>query len=382
MPLRNSARTALGILCAAAALSAVAVPAAQAHGAAPAAKGGTSHLELRLFAAAPAGLTHPDDLTRLGNVLYVAYQNNAGPDGTPAGSKSDIVGYDIRTGKALHHWMLPGRVDGIVGDPRHGRLLASVNEDLNSSLYAITPARKSTAVQHYHYSPSPAQTSAAGTNGGTDALTVSANGTVYIAHSNPNVSLPGANNTAATYTVKLSGTTAKLTPLFGVNDVARVINPAKGVPAKAKLGLTDPDSNRWIAGRDGGTLIQDAQADSKLVFVTDLDAKHPVVRQLNLINTRTPSTGAGLPTLDDIERAGGAGVLFVADQGTGTIYRAATEDFRRGTLFGSQPAPAAGEHNDAGLAVIDTRTGGVTHLNTGAALQNPKGLLFVPSERD
>ncbi|MFI6684458.1 hypothetical protein [Streptomyces sp. NPDC050485] len=385
MSLRKTARASLGVLSAVTALSAVAVPAAMANEAAPASKhdapAGT-HLKLTLFAAAPTGYKSPDDLTRLGDVLYVAYQNNAAADGTPAGSKTDIVGFDVKTGKALRHWVLPGRVDGLTADPRNHRLLATVNEDLNSSLYTITPTRTSGIVQHYNYSPSPAQTGSDGTNGGTDALSVGANGTVYVAHSNPDTSLPGANNTAATYTLKLSGSTAKLTPLYGVNDTAAVINPAKGAPAKAKLGLTDPDSNRWVPGRDGGTLIQDAQADSKLVYVSDLDAQHPTVRQLNLVNAKTPSKGAATPQLDDIEPVSGDGTLFVVDSAAGKIYKADTKGVRPGTLFASQPKPKDGDlPNDPALAVVDQRTGVVTHLDVNVTLQSPKGLLFVPGDQ-
>ncbi len=384
MSMRKTTRAALGGLAAVGALCAAVGPAAMAARAVPPAEqhtpAGTS-LKLTPFAAAPAGYTNPDDLTRLGNVLYTAYQNNAAADGTPAGSKSDIVGFDIKTGKALRHWVLPGRVDGLTADPRHHRLLATVNEDLNSSLYTITPTRDSATVQHYQYSPSPAQTGTDGTNGGTDALCVAANGTVYVAHSNPDTSLPGANDTAATYTLKLSGSTAKLTGLYGVNDTAAVINPAKGAPARARLGLTDPDSNRWIPGRDGGTLIQDAQADSKLVYVRDLDAKRPTVSQLDLVNATTPSKGAATPQLDDIERVTGDGTLFVVDSAAGRIYKADTRGVRPGTVFASQPAPKAGDlPNDPALAVVDQRTGVVTHLNTGITLQSPKGLLFVPGD--
>src|SRR6202043_3971779 len=145
--------------------------------------------------------------------------------GGPAGSTSDIVAYDRHTGEVKQHYVITGRVDGLSADTRNSRVIATVNEDLNSSLYVITPWQGQ-AVKHYSYSPSPAQTGSDGTNGGTDAVSVSSNGTIYVTHSNPDVSLPGANNTAAVYTVKLSGSTAKLTSLFGVNDTAAVINPS------------------------------------------------------------------------------------------------------------------------------------------------------------
>jgi hypothetical protein len=341
----------------------------------------TAHLHL--FAAAPAGYSNPDDITRLGDLVYAAYQNNAGSDGTPAGSKTDVVGFDLESGKAKAHYVIPGRVDGLTADPRHHRVIATVNEDLNSTLYTITPGDDG-GLKHYTYFPSPAQTGSDGTNGGTDAVSVAKNGTIYVAHSNPDVSLPGADNAPAVYTLKLEGTTAHLTPLFGVNDAATVVNPAPGAPASTPLGLTDPDSNRWIPGRDGGTLIQDAQADSKLVFASDLDSKTgPTLRQLNLTNAAVPSGGdaTATPQLDDITPAGGEGTLFVVDQKAGSIYTLDTEGFEHGTLFASQPKPKAGDlPNDAALAVVDTKTGVVTHLATDIPLASPKGLLFIHGE--
>lgn len=379
--LLNYARwPALGALAAAAVLSGAA--AAQA---APAAANpnhsATPSIHLRLFAAAPSGYTNPDDITAYGDLVFVAYQNNAGPTGAPAGSKSDVVAFDAKTGKVEQHYTFPGRIDGLTADPRHHRVIATDNEDLNSSLYVIWPGDHKT--KHYTYSPSPAQTGSDGTNGGTDSVSISGDGTIYVAHSNPDVSLPAPDNAPAVYTIKLSGSTAKLTELFGVNDNAKVINPAPGAPSWAALGLTDPDSNRWVKGPDGGTLIQDSQADSKLVFVTDLDDKKPVLKQLNLTNAVQPSGGAATPQLDDIVPAGGEGTLYVVDQKAGDIYWADTDHVKPGTLFVAQPAPSSGDlPNDPALGVVNPATGVVTHLNVGVTLASPKGLLFVAGDGD
>ncbi|HEV3170927.1 MAG TPA: hypothetical protein VGZ32_11330 [Actinocrinis sp.] len=373
---RSAARRAALGAAAASALVAAAAPAHAAdHAAAPA-------LTLRLFAAAPAGYSNPDDITRLGSLIFVTYQNNAGPTGAPAGSTSDIVAFDRHSGEIKQRYTIPGRVDGLTADTRHSRVIATVNEDLNSTLYVITPWAGQ-AVKHYTYSPDPAQTGSDGTNGGTDSVSISSDGTIYVAHSNPDVSLPAPNDAAAVYTVELTGSTAKLTPLFGVNDTAAVINPAPGAPAWAPLGLTDPDSNRWIRGHDGGTLIQDSQADSKLVFASDLDDKTPTLKQLNLTNATAPSGGAATPQLDDIVQAGGEGTLFVVDQKSGDIYQADTDGVAEGTLFVSQPAPGSGDlPNDPALGVVDPTTGVVTHLWVGVTLQSPKGLLFVSGSDD
>jgi hypothetical protein len=330
-----------------------------------------------LFAAAPPNTSKPDDITILDNTLYVTYQNNAGKDGSPPGSMSTIVAFDRATSHVVATYSVTGRCDGLTADPAHGRLFASVNEDLNSSLFVITPG-SATPVVHYTYSPDPAQTGSDGTNGGTDALSVAPDGTVYVAHSNPDPSLPSPNNTAAVHTLTLSGTTAHLTPFFGVNDEAHVINPSAGAPETAPLALTDPDSNRFIPGRRGGTLIQDAQADSKLVFATNVRSDSPRLRQLNLTNAVAPSGGPATPQLDDIARIGHAGVLYLVDQLNGGIFTIDTSSVEPGTLFVSQPKPSTGDlPNDPALGVVNPRTGVVTHV--ASTFGSPKGLLFVPN---
>jgi hypothetical protein len=271
-------------------------------------------------------------------------------------------------------YTLTGRCDGLTADPRHHRIFATVNED--SSLYVITPGAAE-PLAHYDYSPSPAETGSDGTNGGTDAVSIGSNGTVYVAHSNPDRSLPAPNDTAAVYTLELHGATAELTPLFGVNDSAEVINPPPGDPASASLGLTDPDSNRFLPSAGGGILVQDSQADSKLVFVTNLGARTPKLRQLDLTNATPPSGGAATPQLDDIERVGGPGTLYAVDEATGNVYETDTARVEPDTLFVSQPAPKSGDlPNDPALGVLDPHDGVVTHVDS--TMGSPKGLLFVP----
>ncbi|WP_194924259.1 hypothetical protein [Catenulispora pinisilvae] len=358
------------------AVSAQAATSAAVPAAASTASAASAVAHLKLFAAAPAGLTNPDDITRLGNLVFVTYQNNAGPTGTPAGSKSDVIAFDLGTGRVEGHWTIAGRVDGLTGDPRHHRVIATVNEDLNSTLYTITPGQGDSGLKHYTYFPNPAQTGSDGTNGGTDSVAISRDGTMYVAHSNPDVSLSGADNAPAVYTIKLSGTAAQLTPVFGVDDPATVINPAAGAPKSAPMGLTDPDSNKWVPGPDGGTLIQDSQADSKLIFASDLDAAHPRLRELNLTNATGPASVT--PQLDDITPTGAAGRLFIVDQQSGSIYTLDTRGFAGGELFAAQPAPGDGDlANTPGLKLINEKTGVATPVVTDVKLGSPKGLLFV-----
>lgn len=323
--------------------------------------------------------TNPDDITQLDDLVYVGFQNNAGKDGAPAGSFSTIAAYQATTGALVSTYRVTGRCDGLTADPKHHRLLASVNEDNNSSLFVIRPGQPTP--QHYTYRTNPAETGSDGTNGGTDAISVAPDGTVYVAHSNPDTSLPAPNNTAAVYTMTLAGDTATLTRLFGVNDTAQVINPAPGAPTSAPLALTDPDSNRYLPGR-GGTLVQDAQADSKLVLATHLHAAKPTLRQLLLSNAAPTSTGqAATPQLDDLARVEGPGRLLVVDQTGDAIYSLDTTTVRPGTVFVSQPAPGAGDlPNDPALGVVNLTTGVVTHLP--ARFVSPKGLLFIAADQN
>ena len=109
-----------------------------------------------------AAVTGPDDIAQLGDTLFVAYQNGVGSQGEPAPSgqtRSTVVAYDSR-GTQIGSWNLTGKVDGLGADPTHHRVIATVNEDGDSSLYTITPGQRcdgdaQVQVRHYQYTPSP-----------------------------------------------------------------------------------------------------------------------------------------------------------------------------------------------------------------------------------
>jgi hypothetical protein len=314
----------------------------------------------------PTSASNPDDITRLGELLYVTWQNGVGPDGTPtnpkAGPFSTIAAYRADTGKLVTTYKVDGRCDGLTADPMHKRVLGTVNEDSNSSLFAIDPAQPT--LHHYSYSNPP--TGPQQNDGGTDAISIAPDGTKYVAHSNP------SGDTAAVYTLSLSGSTASLTPYFGVNDTAPVINPGPQGPRSAPLGLTDPDSNRFLPGDGGGTLVQVAQGDHKLVLATRGQRQKPQLRQLLLSN----ANGVGQPTLDDLVRVNGAGPLLVVDQKGNKVYSIDTGKLRPGTVIVSQPA---GDTSKPALAVVNLSTGVVTDLNT--SFVSPKGLLVMPADQ-
>lgn len=313
----------------------------------------------------------PDDIVTLGGNIYVAYQNGVGADGTPPpgqNAQSTIVEYSP-AGTTLQSWLAVGRVDGLAADALTGQVIATVNEDNNSSLYVVTPGNP--GLDHYSYNPPPSEINrAAGEttpNGGTDSVAVGPDGTIYIAHSNPD---PGFPSTAATYVATLSGTTANLTPLFAVNATATDITTGQTVT----LALTDPDSNRYVpAGSPvfGGSLIQVAQGDSQLVIVNRPNTSTQSLQRLTLTNAETPAVA---PTVDDIIEIPGPGTLYSVDQGSGATQAISTSGFAPGTLVVAQPKDGG---NAGQLGVVDPKTGVITHFaNT---FNSPKGLVFVPA---
>jgi hypothetical protein len=136
---------------------------------------------LQLQHTTPGGsepLTKPDDITFLDGHIFVAFQNGVGPQGganSTGNLDSTVVELDP-TGHPVNQWDIVGKCDGLTADPATGGVIATVNEDANSSLYTINPS--SGEVVHYAYSePLPS-------DGGTDAISIY-HGTIMISASAP-----------------------------------------------------------------------------------------------------------------------------------------------------------------------------------------------------
>src|SRR5674476_1417159 len=73
----------------------------------------------------------PDDVTRLGNSIYVTFQNGVGPLGEPAseGTTSSTIQQCRLDGTPGKSWQVQGKVDGLSADPSKHRLLLTTNED-------------------------------------------------------------------------------------------------------------------------------------------------------------------------------------------------------------------------------------------------------------
>ena len=86
-------------------------------------------------------LTSPDDITVLGDHIFTAFQNGVGPQGQPSldGNDDSTVVEFTPGGHVVHQWDLHGKCDGITADTQRGILIATIDEDANSSVYTIRP---------------------------------------------------------------------------------------------------------------------------------------------------------------------------------------------------------------------------------------------------
>jgi hypothetical protein len=301
----------------------------------------------------------PDDITELDGHVFVGYQNGVGTMGEPSptgNAKSTIVEYTLE-GKVLGAWSVVGKVDGLGADPQRHFVIATANEDGNSSLYTVIPSRRGQAViKHYRYDSNPLPH-----GGGTDSVVVR-DGVIYISASNPSPDADGTTFSGpAAYTALLEGSTAVLTPVLMDDAAAR--NAVTG--AKLTLNLSDPDSSEvvpWRTTRFGGEFVLDSQADGELIFLSHPDTRRQQAAVLPL-STQVDDTAFGTDP---------HGTLLVVDNSLNEII-AITGVFHRGQAFSAVP-------NDStvipgNLGSLNLATGQITAFGSG--FENPHGLLFL-----
>ena len=266
--------------------------------------------------------------------------------------KARCVEFD-RSGRRLQQWNLTGRCDGLTADPANARLIATVNEDGNSSLYTVSPSLPGpSAIRHYTYS-------SLGHGGGTDSVTITG-GQIFIAASAPMAGNGGAFTKPALYRVTLSGTTATTSVVLSDNSVAK--NAVTG--ASAPLNLSDPDSSTIVptsAPRFAGSLDLDSQGDAQQIFMHNPGVAGQSVTVLP-VGTQINDTAFATAT---------RGVLYITDNGNNSLD-AVSGTFKPGTAFVAAPS-------DSGVGgfvgTLDLNTGAITPVITNLA--NPAGLLFT-----
>jgi hypothetical protein len=307
--------------------------------------------------------------------LFVAFQNGVGPQGQPGPSGGDSTVVEMSTtGTVEATWQLTGKCDGLTADPGAHELIATVNEDLNSSLFTIDPS--SPTPTQYSYSDSPLPH-----NGGTDAISV-IDGQILISASAPGTlpgSMPPPSNYPAVYSVTLNSAThvAAVTPLFYDDSSAVVANAGPTEGQSTTLALTDPDSNEVVppqSPRFGGDFVLDSQGDQQQIYVDDPGQAGQSLSVLNLSQSIDDSAWA----------TSGDGNLYMTDN-TNNLVDVLRGHFDPGTVFvavtpcsaNSAPSPCPVPGFPANyLGTLDLTTGLVSAVDLGSQSVQPQGLLF------
>ena len=174
-----------------------------------------------------ASVYQPDDITKLGSDIYVGFQNNIGPDGTPSSGVSDSTIVEFSSsGSKVRQWDVVGHADGLTGDPGSGQVVVTSNEDANPHLFVIKPG-SSKATQY--------SVPALPHHGGLDAISFW-HGMMLISASAPGTSGKAAPQASypAVYVATLNSSTHKVSVrgLFGDEASAKQANRVRrGRPA-------------------------------------------------------------------------------------------------------------------------------------------------------
>jgi len=317
-----------------------------------------------------AGLSQPDDLAALGGHIYVGFQNGVGPQGEPAASgnlDSTLVEF-TPAGHVVKQWDVTGKIDGMGADPGTEQVIATVNEDANSSLYTVSGG----TVTHYAYTPSKLPHL-----GGTDAVAV-IGGKILISASSPGTNGKPPASAPAVYAVTLNSAnkTAAVAPFFAANATATGVN-APNAGQKVTLALTDPDSNGVVPSSSSafaGDFVLDAQADQELIFSGASGTNLQVLK-------------ISRPVDDSAWVTSTHGSLYTTDSNANTVD-AITGSFKVGTVYTAIapcnaanappvvcPNPPKWPLNS--LGTINLKTGAVGNATVSGVVA-PKGLIFVP----
>jgi hypothetical protein len=313
-----------------------------------------------------ASVFQPDDITKLGSDIFVAFQNGVGPEGeTMSGVDSSTIVEFSSSGSKVRQWEVIGHADGLTADPAKGQVIVTANEDANPHLFTINPASSKAVSYTVPALPS---------HGGLDAISIW-HGMVLISASAPGTSgkAPPQASYPAVYVATLNSSThkASVRGLFG--DEASATQANAGKTGTTHLALTDPDSNEVVpsyAKHFGGQFMLTSQGDGEQIFVPNASAKTLSVLKLS----QAGSDDTAWPS-------GRSGTLYVTDNSTDLIWKV-TGPFTRGEeLVAASPCDANSASQSClakpYLASVNMATGAMTKLPLTSQIQ-PKGLLFVP----
>jgi hypothetical protein len=326
------------------------------------------------------GLSKPDDISVLGADVFVGFQNGVGPQGEASkdGNLDSTIVEISMTGKVVGQWDFVGKADGVTADPALGGVIATVNEDANSSLYFIktTGSAAGRTVTKYAYSE------ALPHGGGTDAISI-AGGQILLSASAPGTTGKAAPQATypAVYSVKLDASSkiAKVSPVF--YDEATPTNVTVGntmYKKTQKLALTDPDSSEVVpltSARFAGDFVLTSQGDKQQIYVSGVGSSSQKLSVLTLSQS-----------VDDTAFPMGSSTRLFATDSTNNSVDAITGTFHNTqALVVATPCGANGSPSvcpGAGfpanyLATLDLNTGVITKVAlTGAQFTPQGGLAF------
>jgi hypothetical protein len=325
-------------------------------------------------------LTQPDDITHLGSDLFSAFQNGLGPQGQvgPGNDPDSTVVEYTASGRVIQQWDVKGHCDGLTADPAEHLVIATVNEDANSSIFTITPGAPADAqVVHYRYNDNPLPH-----NGGTDAISIY-RGLVLISASAPGTAgKPAPQPTyPAVYSVTFDRATlvATVKPVFYDEAPATVANVKSADFGKVvRLGLTDPDSNEVVpqdAFRFAGDFMLTSQGDKEQIF-TGLGGG--LGRHLSVLRLTQ--------SVDDTAWVSSRWGHLYADDHDGDTVDMVSGPFRVGSVFvavtpcdaNGAPAtcPAPGFPPNY-LGSLNPWTGTISRVPVTGPNPEPQGMIFV-----
>jgi hypothetical protein len=323
-------------------------------------------------------LTLPDDITQLGGDLFTAFQNGVGPQGQPStdGNTDSTVVEFTPAGQPVQQWDIKGKCDGLTAQPSAHRVIATVNEDANSSVYTIAPGSPTgQQIVHYSYNkPLPSK-------GGTDAISIY-NGQVLVSASAPGTTGKPAPQPGypAVYHVVFDGAThtATIHPVFFDESKAVAAN-GQSAGQTVKLGLTDPDSNEVVPSmsqRFGGDFMLTSQGDKEQIYMSAAGTSGPRLQVLRLSQSVDDTAWA----------AGWSGALYATDNGADTVDMV-TGRFIPGTVFeavtpcdaNGAPATCPGPGFPPNyLGIQNPQTGHISRVQVSGPAMHPQGMIFVP----
>jgi hypothetical protein len=281
-----------------ASIGAMLVAAAAAH-ADPIAAAGFS---VTTFAPSLAGTSGADSVEVVGNNVFVGYSNGTAKDGTD-GKTSTIVEY-TRTGAFVNSTTVVGHTDGLRFDATTGKLWSMQNEDANPNLVLIdlTTLAKSPVLSFAPTDPIPAGRNTPHGGGYDDVVFV--NGKAFVSASNPADS-PNNQPALSSATLNVPGGKVAVTGVLNGNAAATPLNAG----APTTLNLQDPDS---LSLTKDGKVVMTSQADSQLIFITNLLSGTPAASVLQLQN--------GVQVDDTVFAGSTDKTLLVADKVSNKVF--------------------------------------------------------------